>query len=177
MDTFTEYMVAKRKNASDWLKIFAAIVGALALSVALGFVAAISDSMLFMLWFALFVVAWYGVYVIISRQNIEYEYTFTNGELDVDAIYSKRRRVHILTVRVRTFDICAPVFDEKYKDRYLAAKNIKYIYKVASSMESERLYFADFLQNGDTVRLCFEPSDKMIEGIQRFNPKNVYIRQ
>ncbi len=177
MDTFIEYMVKKKRDGADWLKIFGAIFGALAITFVLGFLVTITDSMLFILWFALCVVVWYGVYIVISRQNIEYEYTLTNGELDVDAIYSKRRRVHLLTVRVRSFDMCAPAYDEKYKNEYLGVKEIKRIYKYAGSMDSSNLYFADFLQSGDKVRLCFEPSKKMIEAIRLFNPKNVHIKE
>ena len=176
MDTFVEYMVKKKRDGADRLKIFGAILAALALTFIFGLLVTITDSMLFILWFALAVTVWYGVYVIISRQSIEYEYTFTNGELDIDAIYSKRRRVHLLTVRVRMFDICAPAYDESFKKEYLDVKNIKRMYKYASSMHTEKLYFADFLLNGDKVRLCFEPSDKMVEGMKLFNPRSIHTK-
>lgn len=177
MDTFVEYMVKKKKGTKEILKIFLSVTGAILLSIIIGFLVTITNKIFFIAWFAVVVAVWYGVYVIISRQNIEYEYSFTNGELDVDSIYSKRRRVHLLTLRVREFDICAPAFDERFRDAYINAGDIKKLYQTASSIESDRLYFADFLLNGDKVRLLFEPSDKMIEAIKRFNVRNVYLKE
>ncbi len=176
MDTFIEYMVKRKRTGTDLLKIFGTIIGAVVLCIILGFLVTITPQMLFLLWFALAVAVWYGVYIIVSRQNIEYEYTFTNGELDIDAIYSKRRRVHLLTVRAKEFTICAPAYDERFKEQYLNVSGIKHYYKTVSRMDSEAVYFADFLLNGDKVRLFFEPSGKMIEAIKRFNMRNVHVR-
>ena len=176
MDTFIEYMVKRKRTGTDLLKIFGTIIGAIVLCMILGFLVTITPQMLFLLWFALAVAVWYGVYIIVSRQNIEYEYTFTNGELDIDAIYSKRRRVHLLTVRAKEFTICAPAYDERFKEQYLNVSGIKHYYKTVSRMDSEAVYFADFLLNGDRVRLFFEPSGRMIEAIKRFNMRNVHVR-
>ena len=176
MDTFIEYMVKKKKTGTDLLKILGVVAAALLLTVAFGFLVTITPRELFLLWFAIVVALWYGVYIIVSRQNIEYEYTFTNGELDIDAVYSKRRRVHLLTVRVKEFIFCAPAYDEHYKEQYLNVSGIKRYYKAAGRMDSDNVYFADFLLNGDKMRLFFEPSKKMIEAVKRFNMRNVHVR-
>lgn len=175
MDTFIEYIISKKKTYVDALKTIGIIIGAIAICFVLGFCVAISKSWLFMLWFALGVAVWYGVYILISRMNVEYEYIFTNGELDIDAIYSKKRRVHILSVRAKEFSICAPAYDERYKDSYLDVKNIKKYYYTCADMNSGNLYFADFLQNAERVRLYFQPPLKMVEAMRRFNIKNIHI--
>ena len=175
MDTFLEYMIKRKRNAKDIAKIFGSIIGAVAACVAVGFFISISPLWMFIPWFLVAFFVWYGVYIIISRQNVEYEYSFTNGELDIDAIYSKRRRVHILSVKVREFDICAPVYDERFAQQYIDVSGVKNYYKVAGSMESQNVYFADFMQNGDKVRLYFEPPKKMAEAIKRFNVRNVFL--
>ena len=175
MDTFIEYMIPRKRSTKDIAKIFGAVIGAIAACVVIGFLITISPQWLFIVWFMAAVFVWYGVYIIISRQNVEYEYSFTNGELDVDAIYSKRRRVHLLNVKVREFDICAPAYDERFTQKYLDVSGVKNYYKVAGSMESQNVYFADFMRNGDKVRLYFEPPKKMIEAIKRFNVRNVYL--
>lgn len=176
MDTFVEYLIRKKKTGMDLFKIFGTILLAIFLCVLIGFLVTITPKELFLLWFAVAVAVWYGAYILVSRQNIEYEYTFTNGELDVDAIYSKRRRVHVLTVRAKEFSICAPAYEERFKEQYLDVKNIKRYYRAVGCMESENVYFADFLLNGDRVRLFFEPPKKMAEAIKRFNIKNVHVR-
>ena len=175
MDTFIEYMISRKRSAKDVAKIFGAIIGALAICVGIGFFIAISPQWMFILWFLAAALVWYGVYIIISRQNVEYEYSFTNGELDIDAIYSKRRRVHLLSVRARDFSICAPVYDERFSQQYLDVAGVKNYYKAVGSIESQKAYFADFMQNGDKVRLYFEPPKKMVEAIKRFNVRNVFL--
>ncbi len=175
MDTFIECMISKKKTAKDRLKILGVIILAIALCIVVGFLITITPKLMFLLWIFVVAIIWYGVYIVISRQNVEHEYSFTNGELDIDTIYSKRRRVHVLSVKVREFTICAPAYNERFKEQYLDVSDMKKYYYMAANMHNQKLYFADFLQNGDRVRLYFEPTDKLIEAIKFFNPRNVFL--
>ena len=175
MDIFLEYMVKRQKDMHDHMAIFGIIAGACVLTVVLGFVLTLLPSELFLLFFLVIIGIWFGVYILISRRNMEYEYTFTNGELDVDVVYAKKRRVHLLTVRAKEFNICAPVYDERYKDAYVRGKELKKTIQAVSSMSSRDIYFADFYLNGEHARLLFEPSRRMIEAIARYNRKQVHL--
>lgn len=76
MDTFVEQIVVKKKGGKEWAIIAGILVAALilaALALLLG-------------PFALLLIAGigYGAYWLITSQNIEYEYSVTNGDIDID---------------------------------------------------------------------------------------------
>lgn len=178
MDIFCEHMVKKKKKASDVLVLAALIAGGLFLSLLLFYIAVlIANPIAFTVYLALLIVIWYGVYILITRQNIEYEMSLTNGELDIDAIYSKKRRVHLLSARVREFEICAPIDDEKFKKEFENVNNVKKIYTAHSFSKYADIYFADFYLNAEKVRLVFEPSKAMIKKIKVYNDKKVFIKE
>ncbi len=178
MDVFCEYIVKKKMGAKEILIIFALIIAGLLLSI-LGFALAaiFASEISFTIYISVLIVLWYFVYIYITRQNIEYEFTFTNGELDVDQIFSKKRRVHILSVRVREFEICAPIDDKEYKKEFESAKHLKKIYSAHSSSRNGNVYFADFYLNAEKVRLIFEPSVNMIRKMKLYNKKNIHLKE
>ena len=61
--------------------------------------------------FALIVV---GLFYIRVNIRVEYEYSFTNGELDVDKVVNNTKRKRLLTVDMRKIEKMAPVEDESY---------------------------------------------------------------
>ncbi len=178
MDIFCEHMVKKKKGVLNILLTLALILGGLFLSGLLFYITVlIANPIAFTVYLGVLIVIWYGVYILITRQNIEYEMSLTNGELDIDAIYSKKRRVHLLTARVRDFEICAPVDDEDFKKDFENVKNVKKIYMAHSFSKHADIYFADFYLNAEKVRLVFEPSKAMIKKIKVYNDKKVFIKE
>lgn len=178
MDIYCEYMVKKKRQPKDILIIIALLAAGVLITVFGLFVAAVFASEIsFTIYIAVLIAAWYFVYVFITRRNVEYELTFTNGELDVDEIYAKKRRVHILSARVRDFEICAPVDDARFKSQFSNARDLKKIYTAHSHSKTANVYFADFYLNAEKVRLIFEPSRKMIERMKIYNDKKIFIRE
>lgn len=94
MDHFAEYMVKKRPSSQDRMKQGLTLAAAIILSVIIGVIAWMTG-WIFLL--VLIIGAIYGAYYLINNCSTEYEYTVTNGELDVDKILGKRKRVHLLT--------------------------------------------------------------------------------
>ena len=92
MDICYEYMVKKEKNALDWVKIAGITVLALALSVVCAILFLSLDSLFTGVILVLFVGVWWGYIQLVRGLNIEYEYTITNNELDIDVIKGKTRR-------------------------------------------------------------------------------------
>ena len=95
MDNFAEYMVKKRPDSRDNAKragIIALAVVLCAASVFLVFVTHVP----FILLITCAII--YGAYFLITGTSVEYEYAVTNGEMDVDKIIARRKRVHLITV-------------------------------------------------------------------------------
>ena len=167
MDSFSEYMVKANKKQSDYLKIVLIIIGAALLSFIL-FVLTFSFlniPILPQLFFlGIFLVWYFAIAKLIRRYNVEYEYTLTESELDVDKIMSQSMRKKLLRVNVKSFEIIAPLHSSYYTERY---KNQKTVF-AASSEDSGNAYFAAFKNDGQDTVLVFEPNNKMLDIIERY---------
>ena len=95
MDMFTERLVAKKWEASDIMKSVLCFVAALAISLA---------AFVFAGYVAIIVLAatLYGAYYLATGfLFVEYEYTLTNEELNIDKIIAKRKRVELKTFNIK----------------------------------------------------------------------------
>lgn len=116
----------------------------------------------------------YGCFVLKNNQRIEYDYTFTNGILDIAKIINNSKRKKLLSVDVREFEVMAPISDEGFK-RMLHHKGIQNRYNYFLNPGSG-LYYCIFTKDGVKSMLVFEPSDKLVELSKIFNPQNVKTR-
>ncbi|MDR1540751.1 MAG: DUF6106 family protein [Clostridiales bacterium] len=102
----------------------------------------------------------FGAYYLISMLNIEYEYIFTNGELDIDAIYSKSRRKRVFTGTVKDFDIVAHVSDAAHTRDFGGATETK---DYSSGVVGNNTYAFLASYKGKRLKIIFEPNEKMIK--------------
>ena len=115
--------------------------------------------------------AW-GAVTLLRMQDTEYEYAFTNGELDIDKIMEKSRRKRVLTIECGKFDIVAPFTDEYASERSGAAKVLDF----AASTDHFGSYFAAYSgKDGKTV-LIFDPDDRMLDAIKIHIPSKLKRR-
>ena len=82
-DHFTEHLVKKVPTSQERTKTILLVLAAVVLVAGTAFVAVATGLLVILM---ITVIVMYGAYYILSGQGIEYEYTFTNGELDVDKI-------------------------------------------------------------------------------------------
>ena len=103
-DIYLEYILKKKKTGGQKAIIAVIIFAAIIVSVALlllifATATALSGtqfgSFSFSIGLVLIAFAWYGAYLLMSMQNIEYEYILTNSEIDIDKIMSKKARKRI----------------------------------------------------------------------------------
>ena len=156
MDTYSEQLVTKKKNQNDSMKKLIIFLTAIILC---GF-----------LVFALLAVAAlaaviFGAYKLISGFNIEYEYSITNGEIDIDKIIAKRKRVHMLTAEVKSFTAFGKY--ESVNDSFSGTT-------VKADGADEEAFFAEFKSEdyGET-RLIFSPDEKFMKCIKLYLPRNI----
>ncbi|MCX7714335.1 MAG: DUF6106 family protein [Clostridia bacterium] len=171
MDIYIEHIVKHKKTIKDYAAVTGIIVGALVLSMA----CLLFRAYLFGLSFIVIALICYGAYMLITSLNIEYEYILTNGELDIDKIIAKRGRKRIITVNFKEVELCARVNDAKFQNEYKNTQSIGQTLFLAGDIKSEGIYFADFHQDGVKKRVLFEPNERIIEGIKKINPRNVYV--
>ncbi|MGN0620411.1 MAG: hypothetical protein ACI4I9_00965 [Porcipelethomonas sp.] len=164
MDTFSEQLVKKRKSQGDSMKKLIIIVSAVIICLFFAFMSLMYIEFAVMVVIAFFAVG-FGAYWLITGLNIEYEYSITNGEIDVDKIIAKRKRAHMLSVEVKNFTAFGTY--ESADDGFSGTT-------VMAAGEDEEIYYADFNSEeyGET-RLVFSPDEKFMKCIKLYLPRNL----
>jgi len=112
--------------------------------------------------FAVFVAAAliFGVYLLISRQNVEYEYIFTNGELDIDVIYNKSKRKRLFSSTIKDVEIMAHVQDTAHTRELSNAAETK---DYSSGVVGPNTYAFVMPYKGKRTKFIIEPNEMMLK--------------
>lgn len=184
-DIYLEYLIKKKKDGKQMTIIAAIIAGAVIVSAALlvlvfalafAAVGTSFGSFIFSIGLVLIAMAWYGAYLLINMQNIEYEYILTNSELDIDKVLSKKGRKSFVSFDFKNIITCAAVDDNEHNSDY---KNITpdKTYDAIGDRERGNIYFADFQDDNGRNRVLFQPTSKMIQAAWKFNPRNIFVTE
>lgn len=166
-DIFKEQLVAKKRTPKDGIITILIIIAAVVVVFAVSLF--IPQAFLF----AAVIVA-FGAYWFIQRQNIEYEYTFTNGDLDIDKIINKSKRKRILTVSVKDFEVMAHVED---KDHAHELNGFQKTLDFSSGEVKPNTYAALLMHKNEKVKMIFEPNEEIVKGIFHLIPRKLYIKR
>ncbi len=171
MDIFTECMVKKKKGTIDYLKVVLCILIIITVLMAMPFVSQVKyvGIILFMVCAGVI----YLLYNIIISINLEYEYTFTNGAMDVDKIIAARRRKRITSLNARSIEIMASVHSNE-AGAYANDKSIKRYY-ACTSVDDSDTYFVIYTENNKKYMLIFNPNETIKDGFKRLNPQKVFL--
>lgn len=186
-DVFMEHLVKKQRTTADKVKIGLIIAGGILVTLVLLaalFVLAAAFSggdggnaavrqMVFTVGLLLIAGAWYGAYLLLNGRSIEYEYIVTNNELDIDKVLAKKGRKHLITVDIQEAKLMARTDDNNYNAVY---KNPPEGVKVLdySALSPEYMtYFIDCTVDEQRTIVVFQPPQKMVEALWKYNPRAV----
>ncbi len=163
MDTFIEQIVQKKKGGAEWL----IIVGTALLSIVVLLAVWLFIPMLVL--FALAVVC-FGAWWIITSQNNEFEYSVTNGDIDIDCIIAKRKRTRLVSVAGRKVESLLPYDPAKSTAAY------QRVVMVAPSLNEEGLWCFTYRskKNGHTL-VVFQPDNRVLQALFNGLPKLVQM--
>ncbi len=167
MDIFLEKIVKQKKTITDYAMIFGLIVLSFFLVLIIFSISALSAFAPLLI----FGIIWLA-YILIKGRNIEYEYIVTNGDLDIDKIIAQRKRKRVFAATAKDFEIIAKKSSPKYDYN---VQNIKKKVNTVSSLNSPDVYFGTLVKDGEKTVVFFEPTQKMLESMKRYNPRNVFI--
>ncbi len=172
MDNFAEQLVKKNETNADKTRRIAMLIVGILFTIALLLLAILARRPLIMLLgFALSAVAGYGTYYYVQNTYVEYEYTFTNGDLDVDKIIAKKKRHEMLSTNIRKFTDFG-----KYEDGMEETDDMTII--MATDNIASHEYYADFTDESvGAARLIFVPDERMLENIKKFLPAKLRTKQ
>ncbi len=110
----------------------------------------------------------------VNNLHIEYDYSYTNGEIDIVKVINGSRRKKLITFEQDDIEIMASPENEELK-RYLNGQ-IKKIDCV--SHEKDRKNYAMVVkksENQGKVMILWEPGDEIAEMLKRFESSKVYL--
>ncbi len=172
MDVFVEQIVKKTTSGKD--SVLKLLIG-----IGIGVLSALCVFIFFLmlplagLGLLLICGIFYGGYYLLTGLDCEYEYIVTNGEIDVDKIIAKRKRVRLVTAKASLFE----AFGEYGESSPAAADGVTVV-NAAGASDSERAknYYADFKHaSAGNVRLIFTPEERVVDAIVPFMPAPLRI--
>jgi hypothetical protein len=168
-DVFIEYMVVRRKTLKTVLLKALIALGLITLILAL-FVLSFSLGDFAFIVMVLVVIAAYSAYFLFTSMNLEFEYSITNGEMDVDKIIAQRKRRRLASVKIRDVEAFGKYkpdehADKTYENKIFACdcpRNPDLWYLVARTPQKQGKLF-----------LVFNANEKMLDAIKKFLPKPI----
>lgn len=114
-----------------------------------------------------------AVLIFMNKDKIstEYEYTFTNGQMDFAQVYNNRRRKSLGTMNVRNVEACGMVSSGSFQ-RYINMPGVKRT-NWFLNREAELFYF--YFQKENQKRIIItEPSEEMVGLIKKYVGQGVW---
>lgn len=172
MDSFHEYLVKKQNTRKDNVLLGACIAGAVCVVAGL-FLLLLPHMGGFVLLLVCGVA--YGAYRLLQRFFVEFEYSVTNGELDVDCIVARRKRKRLLTVHARNFEYFAPL-NEAHREAF-ESSSIGQRIVACSRLDAPDVWFACYYQNNIKKCVAFQPTEGMRQDFARYVPRTRFFAQ
>ncbi len=166
-DVFVEQIISRTMTVKTRFKQMGIIFGILLLNTVVLFFGVLRA--IFPVTLA--VSCWF-LWTYIGRFNVEFEYSYTNGDLDVDKILNRKVRQHVLSVRVRQFTILAPMTEEfakEYNSNAIGAH-----FDASKGERSEGRWFARYTDDaGVDTLLIFNPNARLLTAMGKLIPSKI----
>lgn len=167
-DVYCEYII-KRKTGTWGLFCRLFVVMATVLAMLFGFIA--------LQFYGLFggLLLVYLCYYVFKNTDIEYEYQFISGQLDIDVIFAKKKRKRARKFDIRSVEVFAPLNHEVFKEYGKQGDIRKYKVVDYSSGYPDRERYAFIVSMGENgiAKVIFEPNEKMVEAIRNYIPSKM----
>ena len=116
----------------------------------------------------------FAAYYFFGTLNVEYEYIFTNGELDIECIYSKSRRKRLYSGVVRDFEIMTHVDDKNHASAFNSAAETK---DYSSGRTKDNTYAFLTAYKGKKLKIIIEPDDIMQQAFSTVITPRKFIKK
>lgn len=112
-------------------------------------------------------------YFIIPKTDLEYEYLFVNGDMDIDMVMSKAKRKRVISLKISEADLVAPLTSHRM-DYYNGNQKLKILDYSSGNSDHKRL--AVITRHGnDLCKIIIEPDEHMAQAIKNSAPSKVFF--
>ena len=127
-----------------------------------------------LMFVAIFIIA-IGIiltYMVFTRTDLEYEYSFYDGEMRIDKIMHKSARKKLHTFNFGKMDFMAP--EGSHHLGGMVSDRKKYDY---SAGDEEQISYIAVLydENNTAVELKFTPNEELLDKLNKTYPRKVYM--
>lgn len=112
-------------------------------------------------------------YFIVPRTDLEYEYLFVNGDMDIDVIMSKTKRKRVMTLKMEEVDLMAPVNSHRM-DYHNGNKNLRVLDYSSGNPEHKRFALITKDDKG-TCKVILEPDEHLAQLMRNSAPSKVFL--
>ncbi len=171
MDQFAEQLVKKTNTTQDDVKKIALIAATVLLTLGTLFITFTIAPIAVVLPIG---IIYFAIYLF-KLLKVEYEYSCTNGTLDIDKILGQTKRVEMLSIQVSAFTAYGKAGECAESDEELTTYSA-----VGESLmgdDTAETYYVEFdhPENGKCC-LYFNPNERMREAIEPFLPRTLRTR-
>lgn len=163
-DLYSEILIERLPNPRDIYKRIALIL--LLAACLVGYVT--------VSWLFLFGIIATGIaiYIIFPKFHVEYEYLILNNALDVDAIYSRKKRKKMAQYDLNNMELLAPYHSHRL-DRYNNNPQVKM--RNFSSMDRHNPPYVMIINdNGQILKVLLQLDQETVENMRMFHPSKVF---
>ncbi len=159
-DIFKEQIVKRKRSSKDKLSMFGIILGLVLASLAAFLIPVVN-----MLAPVIAAVLFFAGRYILTFFDVEYEYIFTNGDLDIDAIYNKKRRKRVFSGSIKSVDSFARVKPNQPKK----ANGVS-VKDCSSGEVSDKTYSFITTVKGKKTQIIIEPNETLFTAFLAYVP-------
>ena len=165
-DLYTEEIIKKEKTAKDTLIKVLLIIGT-AVAVL---------SLMVLGWVSLILIAVFAVadFFVMPTLDLEYEYLYVNGEIDIDKIMSKQKRKRVFSGDTASLELLAPTQSHEL-DHYKSRTDIKKS-DFSSGRKDAKTYTMILKKEQGMEMVIFEPSEVIVKDMKRMAPREVHLQ-
>ena len=161
-ESYVELLVKKKKTPKDSILKGLMIAGVVIL-VLIGLVI----PLVLIAAIALGVLAYFKM----PGLDLEFEYLYVNGELDIDKIMSKVKRKRVGSFDISKAEMVAPVKSHEL-DYYRQSKDLKVV-DCSSGEENANVYGMVIKDEKGMKMVLFEPNQEILDDMRRIAPRKV----
>lgn len=107
--------------------------------------------------------------ILFRRMKLEFEYSYFEGDLDIDKIMNMTSRKRVFSTSVKDMELIAPTGAPQLRPY----QDLK-VLDCSSNTEDILTYEIVGTYKGNKMRVIFEPNDKMLSAMRDLSPRKVF---
>lgn len=111
-----------------------------------------------------------GCFFYKQKLFVEFEYQFTNGEVDIEKILEMKKRRKVTSFNIKEVGLLAPEDSNEARDYSNKPTSIVKCYPTSTK---KRVYVAMVTEGNNRMQLMFIPDEKFLNHCFKYNPRSV----